>query len=207
MKKLLCCLILCISTPLLAETNASQTSTPQTSPSQTSTDEAANTLPTQVKLETNLGDIIIQLDPIKAPLSAANFVSYTQSGFYDGTIFHRVINGFMIQGGGFSTDMSRKTNQPPIHNESDNGLSNRNGTIAMARTSAPHSATAQFFINVNNNTNLDYAPGRWGYAVFGQVIEGMELVNQIKQVSTTTKNNYRDVPVEPIVILKATTLP
>ncbi|MEH6823286.1 MAG: peptidylprolyl isomerase [Motiliproteus sp.] len=165
------------------------------------------TQPTQVKLETNLGNIVIQLDPEKAPVSAANFLSYAQSGFYDGTVFHRVINGFMIQGGGFGTDMSKKSTQPAIRNESDNGLKNRTGTIAMARTNAPHSATAQFFINVNNNANLDYASGRWGYAVFGEVIEGMHLINQIKQVPTTSKNGYRDVPVDPIVILKATTQP
>jgi peptidyl-prolyl cis-trans isomerase B (cyclophilin B) len=113
----------------------------------------------------------------------------------------------MIQGGGFGTDMSRKATQDAIHNESDNGLSNRTGTIAMARTNAPHSATAQFFINVNNNSNLDYAGGRLGYAVFGEVIEGMELVNQIKQVPTTSREGYRDVPVEPIVILKAIAQP
>lgn len=197
MKKLLCYLILCISTPLFAETGAPAARA----------DDAIKTQPTQVKLETNLGNIVIQLNSEKAPVSAANFLSYTQSGFYDGTVFHRVINGFMIQGGGFGTDMSKKTTLAPIHNESDNGLSNRTGTIAMARTSAPHSATAQFFINVNNNTNLDHAAGRWGYAVFGEVIEGMDLINQIKQVPTTTRDNYRDVPVDPIVILKATTLP
>ncbi|MEH6471972.1 MAG: peptidylprolyl isomerase [Halopseudomonas sp.] len=177
---------------MLAETTATDANTPPAS---------------KVKLETSLGDIIIELNAEKAPESVSNFLNYTNSGFYDGMIFHRVINGFMIQGGGFSTDMSRKTTQDPIRNESDNGLSNRIGTIAMARTSAPHSATAQFFINVNNNGNLDYASGRWGYAVFGQVIEGMDVVNQIKQVSTTSRNGFRDVPQEPIVILKATTLP
>ncbi|MFT6915860.1 MAG: peptidyl-prolyl cis-trans isomerase B (cyclophilin B) [Motiliproteus sp.] len=194
MTKLLCCLILCLSTPLLAAT----------APETTTTEAAA---PTQVKLETNLGAIIIRLDTDNAPLSAANFISYVNSGFYDDTLFHRVINGFMIQGGGMSTDMTRKETQAPIRNESDNGLNNRTGTIAMARTSAPHSATAQFFINVNNNSSLDYTPGNWGYAVFGEVVEGMALVNKIKHVSTTTKNNHRDVPVEPIVIVKAIVLP
>ena len=189
MKKILCCLLLCITTPLWAADSAPQTTS------------------TQVTLETNLGNIVIQLNPEKAPLTVTNFLNYVNSGFYDGTIFHRVINGFMIQGGGFGTDMSRKATQDAIHNESDNGLSNRTGTIAMARTNAPHSATAQFFINVNNNSNLDYAGGRLGYAVFGEVIEGMELVNQIKQVPTTSREGYRDVPVEPIVILKAIAQP
>ncbi len=194
MKKLLCCLLFCssLSTSLLAET-------PPT------TDIEAT--PTHVKLETSLGDIVIKLNADKAPKTVANFLDYVAADFYDGVIFHRVINNFMIQGGGFSTDMSKKPTQAAIQNESDNGLSNRTGTIAMARTNAPHSATAQFFINVNNNSNLDYTQGRWGYAVFGQVVEGMEVVNQIKQTATTSRNGYRDVPVEPVVINNAVALP
>ncbi|RDE25288.1 peptidyl-prolyl cis-trans isomerase [Motiliproteus coralliicola] len=153
-----------------------------------------------------MGNIVIELNPEKAPKSVANFSAYVKSGYYDGVIFHRVINGFMIQGGGFTPSMSRKPTQAPIENEADNGLSNVTGSVALARTGDPHSATAQFFINVNDNVFLDHQSKTnqgWGYAVFGKVVEGMGVVNQIKQVSTTSKWGYRDVPAEPIVINKA----
>lgn len=158
-----------------------------------------------VTLETSKGNIVIELYPDKAPKTVANFLAYVQAGFYDGTIFHRVIPGFMIQGGGFTADMTKKDTREPIQNESDNGLSNSRGTIAMARTSAPHSATAQFFINSVDNKGLDHgetAQG-WGYAVFGKVTEGMDVVDAISAVATAEKNGMRDVPVEPVVIQKA----
>lgn len=157
-------------------------------------------------LHTSHGDISIELDFDKAPKSAANFQQYVEEGFYDGTIFHRVINGFMIQGGGMTEDMQQKTTRAPIENEADNGLSNDIGTLAMARTMDPHSATAQFFINVSNNSFLNHsgknAPG-WGYAVFGRVVDGMDVVNTIKGVSTTYRAGHQDVPSENIVITKA----
>jgi cyclophilin family peptidyl-prolyl cis-trans isomerase len=134
----------------------------------------------------------------------ANFIEYAKSGFYDGTIFHRVIGNFMIQGGGFTPDMQKKITREPIQNEASNGLSNERGTIAMARTADPHSATAQFFINVVDNPNLDYrgesSSSTWGYAVFGRVTEGMDVVDAIRDVETTTRAPFRDVPVEPVII-------
>ena len=157
-----------------------------------------------IKLTTSKGDILIELDEEKAPLSCANFRQYVEDGHYDGTIFHRVINNFMIQGGGFTEDMMQKATREPIENEARNGLKNDIGTIAMARTMDPHSATAQFFINVGNNSFLDY-PGQdgWGYAVFGKVTEGMDVVNAIKGVETTHRGGHSDVPADPIVIEKA----
>ncbi|MGD8235514.1 MAG: peptidylprolyl isomerase [Chromatiales bacterium] len=157
-----------------------------------------------IKLTTSKGDILIELDEEKAPVSCSNFRQYVEDGHYDGTIFHRVINNFMIQGGGFTTDMMQKGTREPIENEARNGLKNEAGTIAMARTMDPHSATAQFFINVSNNNFLDY-PGQdgWGYAVFGKVTEGMEVISAIKGVETTHRGGHSDVPVEPIVIEKA----
>ncbi len=157
-----------------------------------------------ITLNTNLGDIVLELDPIKAPKSCANFEQYVTDGHFDGTIFHRVIAGFMIQGGGFNPDMSQKATREPIENEAANGLSNLNGSIAMARTSSPHSATAQFFINIADNKFLDH-PGQdgWGYCVFGKVLEGMEVVNKIKGAATTTKAGHQDVPVQEILIEKA----
>ena len=160
----------------------------------------------KVKLTTNHGDIILQLDHDKAPISATNFVDYVKSGHYDGVIFHRVIDNFMIQGGGFDTDMQQKKTGQPITNEADNGLANKTGTIAMARTMDPHSASAQFFINVNDNDFLNHTgknPQGWGYAVFGEVVEGMDVVNKIKGVATSTQAGHQDVPVEPVVIEKA----
>jgi peptidyl-prolyl cis-trans isomerase B (cyclophilin B) len=160
---------------------------------------------TQVNLSTSMGDILIQLNEEKAPKSSANFLEYVQDGHYDNTIFHRVINNFMIQGGGFMSDMMQKATHSPIENEAKNGLSNLTGTLAMARTMDPHSASAQFFINVADNKFLDY-PGQdgWGYCVFGEVVEGMEVIHKIKDVDTTTKAGHQDVPVEPVVIKKAT---
>lgn len=160
----------------------------------------------QVLLETNYGNIIIELYPEKAPKTVENFLQYVNEGFYDGTIFHRVIKDFMIQGGGYTPDMQRKLTRAPIPNEADNGLRNRIGYVAMARTSDPHSATSQFFINVANNSFLDFREkhGRgWGYTVFGRVIKGMRTVNKIRQVQTGWKNGMKDVPVEPVIILKA----
>ena len=156
-----------------------------------------------IKLNTSKGDILIELDEEKAPISCANFRKYVEDGHYDGTIFHRVINNFMIQGGGFTPDMMQKTTREPIENEAKNGLKNEAGTIAMARTMDPHSATAQFFINLSNNSFLDY-PGQdgWGYAVFGKVTEGMDVVNAIKGVETTSKAGHSDVPAETVVIEK-----
>lgn len=156
-----------------------------------------------IKLNTSKGDILIELDEEKAPISCANFRKYVEDGHYDGTIFHRVINNFMIQGGGFTPDMMQKTTREPIENEAKNGLKNEAGTIAMARTMDPHSATAQFFINLGNNSFLDY-PGQdgWGYAVFGKVTEGMDVVNAIKGVETTSKAGHSDVPAETVVIEK-----
>lgn len=159
----------------------------------------------QVKMQTTLGDIIIQLNPEKAPKTAENFKTYVESGFYDGTIFHRVINGFMIQGGGMSPGMQEKPNNAPIENEATNGLSNKRGSIAMARTSDPHSASSQFFINVKDNDFLNHSgktPQGWGYCVFGEVIEGLDVVDQIKVVATTSRMGHQDVPVEDVVITK-----
>jgi peptidyl-prolyl cis-trans isomerase B (cyclophilin B) len=157
-----------------------------------------------ITMTTSLGPIQIELDEEKAPKTCENFKQYVQDGFFDGTIFHRVIDNFMIQGGGFLPGMVQKQARDPIENEAKNGLSNEVGTIAMARTMEPHSASAQFFINVANNKFLDY-PGQdgWGYCVFGKVVAGMDLINQIKGVETTTQAGHQDVPVEDIVIEKA----
>lgn len=157
-----------------------------------------------VLLTTNHGNMKIELDAEKAPKTVANFLAYVESGHYDNTIFHRVINGFMIQGGGLAPGMKQKDTQDPIENEAKNGLKNEMYTLAMARTSAPHSASSQFFINVANNSFLDY-PGQdgWGYCVFGKVTEGTEVVDKIKGVKTTRAGMHADVPVEDVVILKA----
>jgi len=159
-----------------------------------------------VKLETDLGDIIIELDEEKAPITTANFLNYVKSGHYDGTIFHRVIDGFMIQGGGMNADMEERATGDSIENEADNGLTNDAYTVAMARTMDPHSATAQFFINIKNNDFLNHTaktPQGWGYAVFGKVTKGQGVVNKIKAVDTGRKGMHDDVPVEPIAIQKA----
>jgi peptidyl-prolyl cis-trans isomerase B (cyclophilin B) len=166
----------------------------------------AQTANPQVRLETNKGVIILELDAEAAPATVENFIGYVQDGFYDGTIFHRVIKGFMIQGGGFTADMNQKSTKDPIQNEADNGLKNNRGTIAMARTNDPHSATAQFFINSVDNAFLNHKAKTmqgWGYCVFGKVIEGLETVDAIEAVKTTTKSPFQDVPVESVIIEKA----
>lgn len=159
-----------------------------------------------VKLTTNFGDITIELYEDKAPVTVANFLNYVDKGFYDGVIFHRVINDFMIQGGGFDVNMKQKATDATIKNEADNGLSNEKYTLAMARTMVPDSASAQFFINVKNNDFLNFsAPTTqgWGYCVFGKVVEGTEVVDKIKTVATTSRAGHQDVPVEPVIIEKA----
>lgn len=162
--------------------------------------------PTQVKVETSAGDFVLQLDADRAPLSVANFLKYVTDGFYDGTVFHRVVNGFVIQGGGYTTEFKLKTPGPALVNESGNGLSNRRGSVAMARTGEPHSADAQFFINLADNLALDPKPTRWGYAVFGEVIQGLEVVDEIGHRVTSSKAGMQDVPVEPVVIRKVSVL-
>ncbi len=159
-----------------------------------------------VKLTTNFGDITIELNAEKAPITVANFLSYVEKGFYDGVIFHRVINDFMIQGRGFDTNMKQKATDATIKNEADNGLSNDKYTLAMARTMVPDSASAQFFINVKDNDFLNFsAPTTqgWGYCVFGKVVEGMDIVDKIKAVPTTNRAGHQDVPVDPVIIEKA----
>lgn len=158
-----------------------------------------------VTMETTEGLITLELDSNKAPATVANFVEYAKAGHYDGTIFHRVIPGFMIQGGGFDSDMMQKKTSAPIKNEASNGLKNAIGTIAMARTSDPHSATSQFFINVKDNTFLDHTgptAQRWGYCVFGKVTDGMDVVQTIEKVETGSSHGHQDVPVSPVVIKK-----
>jgi peptidyl-prolyl cis-trans isomerase B (cyclophilin B) len=157
-----------------------------------------------IKLITNLGEILVELDPEKAPATCANFEQYVRDGHYDGTLFHRVIDGFMIQGGGMTPDFTPKPTRAPVENEANNGLKNFNGTIAMARTMDPHSATSQFFINVADNGFLDY-PGQdgWGYCVFGRVVEGMDVVNAIKGVQTGSRHGHQDVPVQDVVLEQA----
>lgn len=159
-----------------------------------------------VKLQTNLGTITLKLDAEKAPVTVKNFLQYVADGHYDNTLFHRVINGFMIQGGGFEPGMKQKETRAAIENEAANGLKNKRGSIAMARTNDPHSATAQFFINVSDNDFLDFkAPfgNGWGYCVFGEVVEGMDVVDKIKSVKTGNKGFHQDVPVEDVIIEKA----
>ena len=166
-------------------------------------------LMTRVLMKTLLGDMTLELDADKAPVTVANFVEYAQSGHYDGTIFHRVINNFMIQGGGFDTDMGQKGTNAPIQNEANNGLKNDHGTIAMARTMDPHSATAQFFINVSDNDFLNFSGESmqgWGYAVFGRVVEGEDVLDKIRVVPTSSQAGHQDVPTDPIVIESVTVL-
>ncbi len=159
----------------------------------------------KVRLTTSHGGITLELDPGKAPNTVENFIAYVKSGHYDGTIFHRVISDFMIQGGGMDADMNEKPTNPPIKNEANNGLSNLLGTIAMARTSDPHSASAQFYINTADNAFLDFSSETedgWGYCIFGQVVDGMEIVEAIEEVNTTTRSGYPDVPEETVHIQK-----
>lgn len=160
-----------------------------------------------VKISTNFGDITLELDAEKAPITVANFLQYVESNFYDGVIFHRVIDGFMIQGGGFDLNMKQKNTNAEIKNEADNGLSNDKYTVAMARTSIPDSASSQFFINVNDNDFLNFtSPTQrgWGYCVFGKVVDGMDVVDKIRSVKTGNKAGHQDVPIEPVIIEKAT---
>lgn len=164
----------------------------------------------RVEMQTSMGTIVLELNAEKAPKTVDNFLQYVEEGFYDNTLFHRVIDDFMIQGGGFTAGYERKETQPPIINEADNGLKNKTGTVAMARTADPHSATAQFFINVADNEFLDHSaktPRGWGYAVFGEVVEGMDVVNKIKATSTGPGGPFpRDVPRTPVIIKQVTLL-
>ena len=161
----------------------------------------------KVQLETSMGTILIELNQYAAPKTVDNFLHYVQSGFYDNTIFHRIIKSFMIQGGGFTLEMKQKEPQPPIINEADNSLKNDTGTIAMARTNDPHSATSQFFINVKDNDFLNHSAktsNGWGYCVFGRVVKGMSVVHAIENVQTGAKFGYSDVPIQPVLLKKAT---
>ncbi len=161
----------------------------------------------KIKMKTNRGDIVLELDSVRAPITVYNFLKYVESGHYDGTIFHRVIPGFMVQGGGYAADYSEKPVGNPIPNESGNGLSNQPGTIAMARTNLPHTATSQFFINVSDNTKLDPKPSRWGYTVFGTVIEGMDVIDAIVAIPTGPGGPFpTDVPQTMVIIKKATVM-
>jgi len=156
-----------------------------------------------IRMQTNHGTLVLELDAQKAPKTVANFLGYVQDGFFNGTLFHRVIDGFMIQGGGFSAGMTHKKTRAPIENEAVNGLRNDRGTIAMARTSDPHSATSQFFINVKDNDFLNFSsptPSGWGYCVFGKVIEGMDVIDKIKAVRTGNRAGHQDVPLEDVII-------
>ncbi len=158
-----------------------------------------------IRIQTSYGAILIDLDAERAPKSAENFLSYVKEGFYDGTLFHRVIDNFMIQGGGFLPGMTQKTTRAPIENEARNGLRNERGTVAMARTSDPHSATAQFFINVVDNDFLNHTamtPTGWGYCVFGRVTDGMTVVDRIKGIPTSARGGYKDAPITDVVIEK-----
>jgi cyclophilin family peptidyl-prolyl cis-trans isomerase len=156
-----------------------------------------------IRFETNQGNFTVELFEKEAPVSAANFLKYVDDGFFDGTIFHRVIPGFMIQGGGFTEDMAQKRGQPPIKNEADNGLKNKRGTLSMARTNDINSATSQFFVNLKDNDFLDHSKGNFGYAVFGRISEGIEVIDKIATVETARRRGHEDVPVEAVVIASA----
>ena len=188
------------TSPAGAQYNAAPKAKPKAEASSTAKPEAKKPV---VILETTLGQVRLELDPEKAPVTVANFLGYVDSGFYDGTIFHRVIPDFMIQGGGFTADMTQKPTKPPIKNEADNGLKNDTWTIAMARTSAKDSATAQFFINVKDNDFLNHGVRDFGYAVFGKVIGGVDVVQKLAAVKTAVRSGSQDVPVEPVVIKSA----
>ncbi|MEJ8566670.1 peptidylprolyl isomerase [Elongatibacter sediminis] len=195
-----------VLTALILSVAANSVAAQDTAPSPA--DRPANP---QAVIHTSLGDITVELFADRAPVSVENFIEYARSGFYDGTIFHRVISHFMIQGGGLTEDLQLKPTREPIVNEADNGLTNTRGTLAMARTSHPHSATAQFFINVQDNHNLNHRgtsnSAAWGYAVFGQVTEGMNVVDDIRFVDTTAVPPHSDVPTVPIVITGVEILP
>ncbi|WP_246129373.1 peptidylprolyl isomerase [Verticiella sediminum] len=184
-------------------------SAPAGAASSSSDSKGSTAMNPRVKLVTSQGDIVIELDAEKAPNTTENFVQYVKDGFYDGTVFHRVIGNFMVQGGGFEPGMKQKETRPPIDNEAANGLKNNRYTVAMARTNDPHSATAQFFINVADNDFLNFTapnPRGWGYAVFGKVVEGTDTVEKIKGVKTGSRGFHQDVPVEDVVITKAEVL-
>lgn len=169
-------------------------------------DETMSTTPNKVRIQTSLGNIVIQLNTDKAPITTKNFIEYVEAGFYNGTIFHRVIPGFMAQGGGFTQEFTQKETRAPIKNEANNGLLNTIGTVAMARTPVPDSATSQFFINYSDNTFLNHTaptPQGWGYAVFGSVVEGMDVVEAMAKVPTGSRGPHQDVPTTDIVIEKA----
>ena len=157
----------------------------------------------RVVMETSMGTMVIELYPDKAPITVKNFLDYVDAGFYDGTIFHRVMPGFVLQGGGFDAEMEKKKNNDPIKNEADNGLRNLRATLSMARTSQINSATSQFFINLKNNSNLDHGSRDFGYAVFAKVVKGLSVIDKIAGVKTTTKGHYQDVPAEPVFITSA----
>ena len=157
----------------------------------------------RVVMETSMGTMVIELYPDKAPITVKNFLDYVDAGFYNGTIFHRVIPGFVLQGGGFDAEMGKKNNNAPIKNEADNGLRNLRATLSMARTSQINSATSQFFINLKNNSNLDHGERNFGYAVFAKVVKGLSVIDKIAGVKTTTHGHYRDVPAEPVFITSA----
>ncbi|MCD6533796.1 MAG: peptidylprolyl isomerase [Deltaproteobacteria bacterium] len=157
----------------------------------------------RVAMETSMGTMVIELYPDKAPITVKNFLDYVDAGFYDGTIFHRVIPGFVLQGGGFDAKMEKKENQAPIKNEADNGLRNLRATLSMARTQQVNSATSQFFINLKNNSNLDHGDRSFGYAVFAKVVKGVSVIDKMAGVKTTTKGHYQNVPVEPVFIISA----
>ena len=199
-----CAFTLAAVAPALASAAPAASSTPST----TEGTKSMSTNP-RVKLHTNQGDIVITLDAAKAPKTVENFLTYVKEGFYNGTVFHRVIDGFMVQGGGFEPGMKQKQTHAPIENEANNGLKNDKYTLAMARTSDPHSATAQFFINVSNNDFLNFTaptPNGWGYAVFGSVTEGTDVVDKIKGVKTGNKGFHQNVPNEDVIIEKAEVL-
>jgi peptidyl-prolyl cis-trans isomerase B (cyclophilin B) len=173
------------------------------------TEKKMSDTPSKVKFTTSLGAIIIQLNPEKAPISSANFLTYVNEGFYNNTIFHRIIPGFMAQGGGFDTDFNQKATHNPIKNEADNGLPNKRGSISMARTNAPDSATGQFFINFKDNSSLNHTSptaSGWGYAVFGEVVEGMDIVDEMAKQPTGNRGAFQDVPKTNIIIEKAEVL-
>ena len=157
-----------------------------------------------ILFQTSLGDFTVELFPTEAPISAENFLRYAREGFFDGLIFHRVIPGFVIQGGGLTPDMNQKANHDPIKNEAHNGLQNLRGTLSMARTNDIHSATSQFFVNLKDNDFLDHKPGSYGYAVFGKVKDGLDVIDKIAAVKTGNRRGHQDVPVEDVVIIKAT---
>jgi peptidyl-prolyl cis-trans isomerase A (cyclophilin A) len=161
----------------------------------------------KVLVETSAGDFVIELDTSRAPLSVQNFLQYVEEGFYKNVLFHRVVSGFVVQAGGFDAEMNPKTGRAPIPNESGNGLTNQRMTVAMARTNEPHSGDAQFYVNLADNVSLDPKPSRWGYAVFGRVISGTEVIDDIGHRATTTKGDFSDLPADPVIIEKMELVP